>query len=61
MLISRITHWPIDGYRDHAACGILVLDSWKRLGRSFVESNAAVRQPKHSAAMLNLCLLYETE
>ena len=35
MLISRITHWPIDGHRDHAACGILVLDSWKCLGRSF--------------------------
>ena len=35
MLISRITHWPIDGHRDHAACGILVLDSWKRRGRSF--------------------------
>lgn len=30
-----ITHWPIDGHRDHAACGILVLDSWKRLGRCF--------------------------
>ena len=30
-----ITHWPIDGHRDHAACGILVLDSWKRLGRPF--------------------------
>ena len=30
-----ITHWPIDGHCDHAACGILVLDSWKRLGRCF--------------------------
>ena len=30
-----ITHWPIDSHRDHAACGILVLDSWKRLGRCF--------------------------
>ena len=30
-----ITHWPIDGHRDHAACGILVLDSWRRLGRCF--------------------------
>lgn len=30
-----ITHWPIDGHRDHAVCGILVLDAWRRLGRSF--------------------------
>lgn len=30
-----ITHWPIDGHRDHAVCGILVLDAWKRLGRCF--------------------------
>ena len=30
-----ITHWPIDGHRDHAVCGILVLDSWRRLGRCF--------------------------
>lgn len=30
-----ITHWPIDGHRDHAVCGALVLDSWRRLGRSF--------------------------
>ena len=30
-----ITHWPIDGHRDHAVCGILVLDAWRRLDRSF--------------------------
>lgn len=30
-----ITHWPIDGHRDHAVCGILVLDAWKQLGRCF--------------------------
>ena len=30
-----ITHWPIDSHRDHAACGILVLDAWRRVGYSF--------------------------
>ena len=30
-----ITHWPIDGHRDHAVCGLLVLDAWKRLDRCF--------------------------
>lgn len=30
-----ITHWPIDGHRDHAVCGILVLDAWRRLNRCF--------------------------
>lgn len=30
-----ITHWPIDGHRDHAICGLLVLDAWRRLGRCF--------------------------
>lgn len=30
-----LTHWPIDGHRDHANCGLLVLDAWKRLGRCF--------------------------
>ena len=30
-----ITHWPIDGHRDHAACGMLVFDSWRRVGRTF--------------------------
>ena len=30
-----ITHWPIDGHRDHAVCGLLVLDAWRRLDRCF--------------------------
>lgn len=30
-----LTHWPIDGHRDHAVCGLLVLDSWRRLEHSF--------------------------
>ena len=30
-----ITHWPIDGHRDHAICGLLVLDAWRRLDRRF--------------------------
>lgn len=30
-----LTHWPIDGHRDHAICGLLVLDAWRRLDRSF--------------------------
>lgn len=30
-----ITHWPIDSHRDHAACGMLVLDAWRRLGRKW--------------------------
>ena len=30
-----ITHWPIDSHRDHAACGMLVLDAWRRLDRKF--------------------------
>lgn len=30
-----ITHWPIDSHRDHAACGLLVLDAWRRVGRTF--------------------------
>lgn len=30
-----ITHWPIDGHRDHANCGHLVLDAWKQLDRCF--------------------------
>ena len=29
------THWPIDAHRDHAACGMLVLDAWRRVGRTF--------------------------
>ncbi len=30
-----LTHWPIDAHRDHAACGMLVLDAWRRLNYSF--------------------------
>jgi len=30
-----ITHWPIDGHRDHRACSILVFDAWKRMDRNF--------------------------
>ena len=30
-----LTHWPIDGHRDHAICGLLVLDAWRRVGRTF--------------------------
>ncbi len=30
-----LTHWPIDGHRDHAVCGLLVVDAWRRLGRCF--------------------------
>lgn len=30
-----LTHWPIDSHRDHAACGLLVLDAWRRLDRVF--------------------------
>ena len=30
-----LTHWPIDGHRDHAACGILVNDAWRRLDHCF--------------------------
>lgn len=30
-----LTHWPIDGHRDHAVCGLLVMDAWRRVGRSF--------------------------
>ena len=29
------THWPIDAHRDHAVCGMLVLDAWRRLDRNF--------------------------
>jgi len=29
------THWPVDSHRDHAICGLLVLDSWRRLEHSF--------------------------
>lgn len=30
-----LTHWPIDGHRDHAVCGLLVVDAWRRLGWCF--------------------------
>ena len=30
-----LTHWPVDSHRDHAACGLLVLDAWRRVGRTF--------------------------
>lgn len=30
-----LTHWPIDSHRDHAVCGLLVLDAWRRLDRRF--------------------------
>ena len=30
-----LTHWPIDGHRDHAVCGTLVMDAWRRLNRKF--------------------------
>ncbi len=30
-----LTHWPIDSHRDHAVCGTLVLDTWRRMRRSF--------------------------
>ena len=30
-----LTHWPLDGHRDHACCGILVMDAWRRLDRRF--------------------------
>ena len=30
-----LTHWPVDGHRDHAACGILVTDAWRRLDHCF--------------------------
>ena len=26
-----LTHWPIDAHRDHAVCGTLVLDAWRRI------------------------------
>jgi LmbE family N-acetylglucosaminyl deacetylase len=30
-----ITHWPIDGHRDHRAISLLVYDAWLRLGKRF--------------------------
>lgn len=31
-----ITHWPIDGHRDHRAIALLVYDAWLHMGRSFL-------------------------
>ena len=39
-----MTHWPIDAHRDHAACGMLVLDAWRRLDRRFKLYNCHVSQ-----------------
>lgn len=33
--VMVLTHWPIDAHRDHAVCGMLVLDAWRRLDRKF--------------------------
>ncbi len=33
--VAVLTHWPIDAHRDHAVCGMLVLDAWRRLDRRF--------------------------
>ena len=30
-----LTHWPIDSHRDHAVCGLLVLDAWRRVDFHF--------------------------
>lgn len=30
-----LSQWPLDHHRDHAICGILVLDAWRRVGRTF--------------------------
>jgi LmbE family N-acetylglucosaminyl deacetylase len=30
-----ITHWPIDGHRDHRICSVLVYDAWINLDKSF--------------------------
>ncbi len=30
-----LTHWPIDGHRDHRICSLLVFDAWRRMGASF--------------------------
>ena len=30
-----ITHWPIDGHRDHRVISLLVYDAWLRSGRTF--------------------------
>lgn len=33
--VAVLTHWPVDSHRDHAVCGLLVLDAWRRLDRRF--------------------------
>lgn len=30
-----LTHWPIDGHRDHRICSVLVYDAWLKMNRSF--------------------------
>lgn len=30
-----ITHWPIDGHRDHRICSLLVYDAWLKCKRQF--------------------------
>lgn len=30
-----LTHWPIDGHRDHRICSVLVFDAWLMMNRSF--------------------------
>ncbi len=30
-----ITHWPIDGHRDHRICSVLVYDAWVKLNKAF--------------------------
>jgi len=30
-----LTHWPIDGHRDHRICSVLVFDAWLKLNRKF--------------------------
>lgn len=30
-----LTHWPIDGHRDHRICSVLVFDAWLKLNRAF--------------------------
>ena len=30
-----LTHWPIDGHRDHRICSVLVYDAWLKMNRPF--------------------------
>ena len=30
-----LTHWPVDGHRDHRICSVLVYDAWLKMNRSF--------------------------